>query len=290
MKFLTVRHATTYRYARKVALGPHRMMLRPRDSHDLRLVEAKLTLSPPGAVRWIHDVFGNSVELVEFSEPAAELYVLSVLELERYSTGVAFTIDPEAATYPFIYSANDRTDLGRLLERHYPDPQEIVDGWAKRFIGRKPTETFAVLSDMNRSIREEFAYNAREQEGTQSPLETLEKRSGTCRDFALLFIEAARSLGFGARFVTGYLYDPKLDGAEGDVQGAAATHAWADIYLPGAGWIEYDPTNASIGAENLIRVAVTRDPSQAIPISGSFKGEAGDFLGLDVEVTVNAKR
>ncbi len=290
MKTLTVRHATIYRYARPVKLGPHRMMLRPRDSHDLRLVHAELTLSPPGTTRWIYDVFGNSILLVEFSAPVSELYVLSVLELQRYGNGVLFTIDPEAATYPFIYSADDRTDLGRLLERHYPDPQGIVDSWAKQFVGQKPAETFAVLSDMNRAIKAEFAYNAREEEGTQTPIETLEKGSGTCRDFALLFIEAARSLGFGARFVTGYLYDPKLDGAESDVQGAAATHAWADIYLPGAGWIEYDPTNGTIAAENLIRVAVTRDPSQAIPISGSFSGKPGDFLGLTVEVTVNANR
>ena len=96
------------------------------------------------------------------------------------------------------------------------------------------------------------------QEGTRSPVETIELKSGSCRDFALLFIEAARSLGFGARFVSGYLYDPGLDGGN-VMQGAGATHAWAEVYLPGAGWVEYDPTNGLVACENLIRVAVTRD-------------------------------
>ena len=138
-----------------------------------------------------------------------------------------------------------------------------------------------------RAIRGSFAYSAREEEGTQTPVETLETKSGTCRDYALLFIEAARSLGFGARFVSGYLYDPALDGGDA-MQGAGATHAWAEVYLPGAGWIEYDPTNGLIAGENLIRVAVTRDPAQAVPIAGSFSGE-GAYLGMEVEVTVRAE-
>ena len=147
--------------------------------------------------------------------------------------------------------------------------------------------TYNLLSNINGAIRTEFAYAERYEEGTQTPLETLEKKSGTCRDFALLFIEAVRSLGFGARFVTGYLYDPALDGGQA-MQGAGATHAWADVYLPGAGWVEYDPTNGLIAGENLIRVAVTRDPSQAIPISGTFDGRPEQFLGMTIEVTVQA--
>ena len=131
---------------------------------------------------------------------------------------------------------------------------------------------------------------ARDEEGAQSPIETIELQRGSCRDFALLFIEAARSLGYGARFVSGYLYDPALDGSGAAVQGAGATHAWADIYLPGAGWVEFDPTNALVAGENLIRVAVTRDPSQAIPIGGTFAGEGVTFLGMEVEVTVTAEK
>jgi transglutaminase-like putative cysteine protease len=289
MKLLTVRHATTYRYAAPVTFGQHRLMLRPRDSHDLRLVGAELALSPPGTVRWMHDVFGNSVALVDFNEPAAELAVVSTLVIERYALArLDFPIAPEAENYPFIYSANDRSDLGRLLDRHYPDPHGVVDEWAKRFLLETPTNTFNLLATMNAAIRGEFEYRAREEEGTQSPVETIERKSGTCRDYALLFIEAARSLGFGARFVTGYLYDPGLDGGAAE-QGAGATHAWAEIFLPGAGWVEYDPTNGSIAGENLIRVAVTRDPMQAVPIAGTFGGEGVEFLGMEVEVTVKAE-
>ncbi|MEP7030357.1 MAG: transglutaminase family protein, partial [Pseudolabrys sp.] len=172
------------------------------------------------------------------------------------------------------------------LDRHYPDPQGLLDAWVKRFIADMPLPTYNLLSNINGAIRSEFGYAVREEEGTQTPIETLESKGGTCRDFALLFIEAVRSLGFGARFVSGYLYDPALDGGVEAMQGAGATHAWADVYIPGAGWVEYDPTNGLIAGENLVRVAVTRDPSQAIPISGSFRGQGSDFLDITVDVTV----
>jgi transglutaminase-like putative cysteine protease len=289
MKLLTVHHATTYRYSAPVAFGQHRLMLRPRDSHDLRMIDAELALSPAGALRWMHDVFGNSVALVAFSEPAAELSIVSTLTLERYALAkLDVPIAPEAESYPFMHSADDRVDLARLREPQYPDPRGTVEEWARQFILETPTNTFNLLATMNAAIRGSFEYRAREEEGTQAPLETIERKSGTCRDFALLFIEGARTLGFGARFVSGYLYDPALDGGEA-VQGAGATHAWADIYLPGAGWVEFDPTNALVACENLIRVAVTRDPSQAVPIGGSFTGEGAKFLGMEVDVTVTAE-
>jgi transglutaminase-like putative cysteine protease len=288
MKLLTVRHATSYRYDAPVTFGQHRLMLRPRDSHDLRLVDAELALSPPGKLHWLHDVFGNSVALVDFEEPAAALSIVSTLTIERYALArLDFPIAAEAESYPFMHSADDRSDLGRLRDRHYPDPRGLVDMWAKQFILETPTNTFNLLATMNAAIRGSFDYHAREEEGTQSPVETLETKSGTCRDYALLFIEAARALGFGARFVSGYLYDPALDGGDA-LQGAGATHAWAEVYLPGAGWVEFDPTNGLIAGENLIRVAVTRDPAQAVPISGSYFGE-GKFVGMDVDVTVRAE-
>ena len=290
MKPLTVRHLTTYRYVRPVAFGPHRLMLRPRDSHDLRLVRTELTLSPPAAMRWMHDVFGNSVAVANFTAEAAELRIESVLHLERYALErPVFELDDDAKTYPFVYSSEDRADLGRLLERHTPDPHGVIEEWARGFVMGKQTDTLALLADINTGIKQQLAYSTRDEEGTQTPLETLERCAGTCRDYAFLMMEAVRSLGFGARFVTGYLYDPKLDnGGDGGTLGAGATHAWCEIYLPSAGWVEYDPTNAIIGGEALIRVAVTRDPSQASPISGSFDGEAEDYLGMNVEVTVTS--
>jgi len=290
MKFLTVRHETRYRYAEPVTFGQHRLMLRPRDSHDLRLVGAELTLSPPGTVRWLHDVFGNSVALVDFAQTAAELVIVSTLQLERYALAQTnFPVDPDAENYPFVYSDSDRGDLGRLLDRHYPDPTGVVDEWVKPFVAEKPVNTLDMLKAINAAIHRDLTYQARYAEGTQSPVDTLTQKTGTCRDYALLFIEAARTLGIGARFVTGYLYDPKLDGDAG-VQGAGTTHAWAEVYVPGAGWIEFDPTNELIAAESLIRVAVTRDASQAVPIAGSFTGGASLGMTVDVSVTSEALR
>jgi len=289
MRLLTVRHTTTYRYARPVTFGQHRLMLRPRDSHDLRLMSAELTLSPPGDVRWLHDVFSNSVSLVDFQAAASTLVISSTLKIERYGLeGPVFPIAPEAEFYPFIYSSSDRVDLGRLLEQHYPDLDGTLARWAESFVTSRPMRTLDLLKNMNAALQPHIVYGERHELGTQVPAETLRKKTGACRDFAMVFIEAARYLGFGARFVSGYLYDPALD--KGDATPAtAATHAWAEVYLPGAGWVEYDPTDVLIGGEALIRVAVTRDPSQAIPISGSYSGAASDFLGMTVEVTVTAQ-
>ncbi|RTL93815.1 transglutaminase family protein [Ancylobacter aquaticus] len=291
MQTLTVRHVTQYSYANPVTFQPHRLMLRPRDSHDLRLVGADIALFPHGNIRWMHDVFGNSVAVVDFLEPSNELNIESVLTLERYGLGgLDFEIEESATSYPFVYSPDDRIDLGRMLDPHHPDPHGELESWAKGFVAARPTDTMALLTDINNSIHKGFSYNLRFEEGTQTPLETLRLGTGSCRDFALLLIETARSLGFGARFVTGYLYDPALDGGDSALVGAGATHAWADIYLPGAGWVEFDPTNGTIAADNLIRVAVTRDPSQAVPVAGGFTGLTGDYLGMTVDVSVRCVR
>ena len=285
MTHLNVRHITVYRYSRPVTLGDHRLMLRPRDSHDLRIIKASLTFSPPASVRWIHDVFGNSVAIASFANPTHELRIESNLVLETYAAErPAFQITPDALRYPFIYSADDRIDLGRLLERQYPDPYDQLGTWARGFVRSNPTDTSALLADLNNGVAAQISYQSRENEGTQTPIETLNRGWGTCRDLAVLLIEAARSLGFGARVVTGYLYRASADGP--GAIGAGSTHAWADIYVPGSGWIAYDPTNGTIGGMDLIRVAVTRDISQAVPISGSFIGAPGSYLGMTVDVTV----
>jgi transglutaminase-like putative cysteine protease len=287
---LNVRHTTIYRYRRPVALGDHRLMLRPRDSHDLRLIQTNLNVSPPATLRWSHDVFGNSIAIASFAARSAELRIESDLQLETYVVKQpAFQIAPEAASYPFIYSADDRIDLGRMLERHHPDPADRLGAWARGFVRSNPTDTLALLADLNSGVAAWISYQSRETEGTQTPVETLNRGWGSCRDLAVLLIEAARSLGFGARVVTGYLYNPATDGQAGTATGAGTTHAWADIYLPGAGWIAYDPTNGTIGGSDLIRVAVTRDISQAVPIAGSFVGAPNDYLGMTVDVSVVAE-
>jgi transglutaminase-like putative cysteine protease len=288
MTILNVTHRTHYRYSEPVSFGPHRMMMRPRDSHDLRLLDTGLTISPPASVRWLHDVFGNSVATAEFSQLGAELLVESSFRAEHYPLSEEVALEEYARRYPFSYDALEIPDLGRTMERHYPDPEHRIDVWARRFVEqRQDADTMAILRDMVQAIASGFYYNRRDEMGTQDPLVTLNTGSGTCRDFALFLMEAARSLGFAARFVSGYLYDEERVG-EAQMVGGGVTHAWVQIYLPGGGWVEFDPTNTLVGGRNLIRVAVTRDPSQAIPLSGSFTGPTNAFLGLDVQVQITA--
>ncbi len=292
MQRLSVFHTTTYRYAQPVTFGEHRMMLRPRDSHDLRLLDSTLSMSPTAELRWIHDVFGNSVAVATFSDLADTLNIESTIVIERYAPVTSgFPIESFATTLPFSYPASEVPDLGRTIERHYRDPDRKVTEWTRRFmnngIGSTNTEDF--LLKVSGAIREEFEYVQRHDPGVQTPVETLEQKSGSCRDYALFMMEAVRSVGIAARFVSGYLYDPAIDGGPSDVTGAGSTHAWVEVYLPGAGWLEFDPTNGSYGTHNLVRIAVARDPSQAIPISGTFTGETGDFLEMAVDVTVKAE-
>ncbi len=287
MSILTVRHVTTYRYRQPVAFGEHRMMLRPREGHDQRLLDTSLVITPvPERVRWAHDVFGNSVAVARFRGRATELRFESVSRLDRSSVrSLEFDVEDYAATYPFTYSMDEMPDLARSIERHYPDPDRTIDRWAARFLSKKGrTDTVDMLVAMTYAIKEQLTYIPRHERGIQSARETLALGSGTCRDFAVLMMEAARSLGLAARFVSGYIYSP-LSGRHA-YSGGGSTHAWARIYLPGAGWLEFDPTNALIGNRELIRVAVARDPHQALPLYGTYTGFPADNLGMNVEVSV----
>jgi transglutaminase-like putative cysteine protease len=286
MPFLTVRHTTTYRYTRAVSFGEHRLMMRPRESFDQRLIEAGLTIVPePADLRWLHDVLGNSVAVARFAARARRLSFASIVRLEHTPLGrEQVAVEDYARTYPFTYSSDDMPDLLRSIERGYPDPDRIVDRWARRFVSRDgPTATLDMLSAMTAAIRRDFTYLPRHEMGTQTPIETLARRQGTCRDYAVLMIEAARALGLAARFVSGYVYSPAR--GEGRV-GGGNTHAWVRIFLPGSGWTEFDPTNAIVGNRGLVRVAVARDPIQAVPLSGSFIGHPGSFEGMDVDVDI----
>ncbi len=283
---LNVRHSTHYRYSKPVAFGPHRMMFRPRDSHDMRLVETKLTILPkPEIVQWSFDVFGNSVATAVFGDvTAAELKFESEIDLLHYqSPDVAPQVETYAATYPFTYRSADQPDLQSTIERHRPDPDGVIASWAAQFRDPKHTiPTLELLSAIMEGARAQITYRSRIAIGTQDPVVTLKRGTGTCRDYALLMMEAVRSLGLAARFVTGYIYK---DGPSANV-GGGATHAWVQVFVPGAGWIEFDPTNGIVGNRDLIRVAVTRDPSQAVPLSGTFTSTGGRYLGMDVTVRV----
>jgi transglutaminase-like putative cysteine protease len=244
-------------------------------------------------VRWLHDVFGNSVAIAEFTASGNELLVESSFRAEHFPLPEAsVTLEAHARRYPFSYDAREIPDFGRTVERHCPDPEHKIDAWARRFVEcRQDGDTMAILLAMAKAVPTEFRYNPRDEMGTQDPLVTLQSGSGTCRDFALFLMEAVRSLGLAARFVSGYLYDDDRVGDGGQsLVGGGATHAWAQIYLPGGGWVEFDPTNALVGGRNLIRVAVARDPAQAIPLSGSFTGTRDAFRGMTVEVEITAER
>lgn len=285
MPILHVRHATSYRYRRPVTIGPHRLMVRPRDSHDLRLISAALSCSPPAALTWSHDIFGNSVAQATFSEPADTLSIVSDIVVEQcVPDWPVFAISTFAHSYPFAYTLDEQIDLGALLNPQYADIDDQLKTWADEFVLGDRTDTLSLLKDLNAGILGWISYQSREDERTQGPLETLARGWGTCRDFAVLFAEAARTLGFAARIVSGYLYNP--DATLTGSQGEGSTHAWAEIYLPGAGWIAFDPTNRAMGGANLIRIAVARNIEQATPISGSYVGTSGDFVSMDVSVTV----
>lgn len=287
MTLLKVRHITTYAYKRPVGFGEHRVLFRPRDSHDQRLVSADIAISPePASMRWIHDVFGNCVAIVTFDKRAKELRFESNIALEHTPDMVPdFKMDERAKTYPFAYQAEELTDLRPVIARQVPDEKGEIELWARRFVNAHgQTDTGHILMTMTHAIRESFKYSRRPDPGTQSPLVTLATKEGTCRDFALLMMEAVRSLGFAARFVTGYIYVPSRDGST--TRGGGSTHAWCQVYLPGAGWVEFDPTNAIVGNKDLIRVGVAREPRQAIPLWGTYVGKHDDPLGMTVQVNV----
>lgn len=287
MTILTVHHVTIYTYKRAVSFGEHRVMFRPRDSYHQRLLESQLTVTPqPHDIRWVLDVFGNCVAVARFDQSALELKFECLICLDHTPVDVAeFPIEESAKTYPFSYSADESLDLGLFVQRQCLDPQGEVDQWARQFLdpaGR--TATWELLVRMTRTIKESFTYSKRMEMGIQDPLTTLSLRRGSCRDFALLMMEAVRSLGLAARFISGYLYVPHRPGKK--VIGGGATHAWVEVYLTGAGWVEFDPTNGVAGNQNLIRVAVARDPAQASPIYGTWTGFPGDSLGMTVAVNV----
>jgi transglutaminase-like putative cysteine protease len=289
MPLLTIHHKTEYRYDRPVAFGEHRIMLRPRDGHDLRVLKGTLEIEPkPASLRWIHDVFGNSVAIATFDGRAQTLTFNNMVTVEHNpAEEFALTADDPAYFYPFLYDDEELADLVQFIKPHYGDPDGELSAWARGFLDEQGmTPTFNILSGMTHGIRKAFTYRKRHEHGTQHPLDTLQTKSGTCRDYALFMIEALRRLGIAARFVSGYLFIPG-DRAHGYV-GGGSTHAWVQVYLPSAGWIEFDPTNGIVGTRDLVRVAVARDPRQAIPLHGTYLGSADAFVGMDVSIDVVA--
>ncbi len=288
MTILKVHHLTVYKYKKPVGFGQHRMLFRPRDSFDQHLLSWSLDIWPrPSDLYWVHDVFNNCVAVADFDTEAEELrFETNIVLKHNAEPALHFRTDETGKVWPFTYDEDDLPDLKLYMTRQFPK-DDSVEKWARQFIHpTSPTDTALLLETITHAIRNDFKYAYRGNPGTQTPEMTLYSLSGTCRDFALLMMEAVRALGFAARFVTGYIYVPSRD--TNDRQGGGSTHAWVQVFLPGAGWVEFDPTNGIIGNRDLIRVGVARDPRQAIPLWGSHTGSRMDSLGMTVQVNVTS--
>ncbi|MEQ1697220.1 MAG: transglutaminase family protein [Hyphomicrobiaceae bacterium] len=285
LRHLVVRHRTEYLYSEPVTFGRHRMMFRPRDSHSLRLLNTKLVITPkPLQIRWVFDAFGNSVAFAEFGDlRSSSLTFESEISLHHYETPQPTALLlPMAMTFPFQYPNHELPDLAPLILLNRPDPAGKLAEWARQFVALGNGATLEILNAMMGEIRTSFQYQSRQARGTNDPVRTLVLKTGSCRDFALLMIEALRSLGFAARFVSGYIHTPNRD----QNRGGGATHAWVQVYLPGCGWIDIDPTNGIFGNRDLITVAVARDHTQASPLSGNFVGHPSAFRSMAIDVSV----
>ncbi|MCP3466901.1 MULTISPECIES: transglutaminase family protein [unclassified Bradyrhizobium] len=284
-----ITHTTTYKYAKPVSFGTHRAMFLPRRGASARLLGWSAKTDPSSKIHWITDSRSNTVTVMEFAEPSSELtFTFQVRGVFFGIKGIeSFPLASRADEIPVQYSPDEWTDLAGYLRPHAEDPDGTLAAWTKNFVAGDQDQTIDVLRRILRTFREGFSYRSRESEGTQTPSETLRTRSGTCRDYAWLMIEALRRLGLASRFVSGYLYDQALDGGAVGMTGSGATHAWLQVFLPGAGWLDYDPTNQINAGFDLIPVAVARHPGQAIPLEGSWFGDAGDYKGMSIKVAVH---
>ena len=286
MPILTIRHVTTYHYRQPVAFGEHRMMLRPRDDGDQIVLDSELDITPaPSQLSWERDSHGNHVATAIFARRAAELRFESTIRVEHAPGGFsAADIKDYARTHPFAYADEEALGFTSVLAPR--SPHRSVDRWAAGFLRADGSaDTRELLAGMTQTIRRTFKHVARHEKGIQDPARTLKLASGSCRDLAVLMIEALRSLGIAARFVSGYLHLADDDDAR--VTGGN-THAWVQAYVPGPGWVDFDPSSGMVGNRNLVRVAVAHDPSEAIPLQGTWVGRASDHLAMKVAVKVVA--
>ncbi len=288
METLSIHHRTSYHYHDKVRFGPHRLMLRPRENRNLRLLAHDVQCTPAAQLTWAHDVQDNTVATAVFSGASDTLVIESSAELTLdVDQWPVFDIAASAASYPFLLTREEMTDLGALRLQSYLDSSGQLLAWARSFVDGKGCDTLSLLKNIAAGAAAGMTYGVRDDEHTQTPVQTLACRSGSCRDFAVLFVDAVRSLGFGARIVSGYLYDPHA--AATGSSGSGSTHAWADVYVPGAGWITFDPTNQTVGGHNLIPVAMARDISQTMPVTGSYVGDERAFSHMQVVVSVSSR-
>jgi len=282
MRRLQIKHVTTYQYSESVTLLPHKLLLRPREGHDIRIESAELIISPAYQLQWQRDVYDNAVAQATFTKSGSQLSIESRVLIQHYDDQpLDFLVADYAVLFPFQYDAAERADLGPYLSAIFEQDRLLLISWMQQFWQYgQVVETYLLLEWINKAIATGFTYQQREEPGVQSPATTLNCRAGSCRDFATLFIEACRSLGLAARFVSGYLYSSMLP------QGQGATHAWSEVYLPGAGWKGFDSTTGQVVGNDHITVAVSRHPESVPPVSGSFQAVTSQSPVMYVVVEV----
>ncbi|MCG6936725.1 MAG: transglutaminase family protein [Gammaproteobacteria bacterium] len=280
MRRIEINHTTRYEYAEPVELLTHKLHLRPREGHDIRIESSKLSIEPNYKIVWERDIYGNSIALVDFADKSPSLEIRSEVIVQHYAQQpLEFSLDDSALHYPFHYNPLHQIDLIPYQMAVFPRDYPVVQQWLEAVCKPgKLMETAVLLDALNRAIASGFEYQIREEPGVQSPQQTIESGSGSCRDFAALFIEACRVLGFASRFVSGYLL---VENAQ-----HLATHAWSEVYLPGSGWRGFDSTSGTLAGGDHIAVAQHRHPEAIPPVSGSFVGKPGPLPIMNVNVSV----
>jgi transglutaminase-like putative cysteine protease len=287
MPIFSITHLTDYRYQRCVAFGEHRMMLRPRDDEDQRVIQVDLAISPkPEEVAWDRDQLNNHFAIARFSEQSDQLRFVSNIRLDHTARPfLASDIEDYARNYPFQYTPEDLLNLQQFI---FPVPLDSeLRLWSDQFFrGDGRADTFDLLNRMTQTIFRTFRHANRHEEGIQEPAESIALKSGSCRDLAALMMAVLRSRGIAARFVSGYMHLSD-DEQEDQLLNGGNTHAWLQGYIPGPGWIDFDPSAGTMGNENLVRVAAVTYPDEAIPLQGTWYGHASDHLAMTVAVKVN---
>ncbi len=279
MQRFRIFHETEYLYTNTVNLGPHRLLVRPRDDHDVRIESSRLSITPSALVSWHRDELDNSVALATFDAPTTRLVITSEVVVTHYlSDRQDLPMNDAARQFPISYTPREQLALNVCLACAAQD--DDVRRWVDGLVAGH-TETLPFLRNLLNEIHEHCAYETRREEGVQEPGQTLREARGSCRDYAWLFIVACRQAGLAARFVSGYAHSTELTETEG------TTHAWAEVYLPGAGWAGFDPTCNLLTEQDHIPVFVALTPEGISPVSGYFTGAIGETPTMTVRVAVN---